>query len=558
MTEHNNSNNEASFIQHTYCPACGSSDGNAFYSDGHTYCFVCGKHVQGNNNNTTMSDIPTTEQTSLNTDERRELSQWGVEGDISALPKRGISEETCRKWDYRVGVHNGKPVQIANYRNQAGNVVAQKLRYPNKDFLFLGDTKAVGLYGQHLWRDGGKMVVVTEGEIDALSVSLLQDNKWPVVSVPNGSNGAAKAIRKNLEWLEKFEKVIFMFDMDEPGKKAVAECAPLLSVGKAYVATLPCKDANECLVQGKGADVISAMWGAKQFRPDGIVGATEMWEAVINTPNIKSVPYPWAGMNRITKGCREGEIMTITAGSGIGKSQVCREIAHNLLNLGQTVGYVALEESVRRTALGIVGIELNKLLHLDITQVSQEELKSAFDRTIGTGRFYTYDHFGSIDSDNLINRIRFMARGCGCSFIILDHLSIVVSGIGDGDERRLIDNTMTILRSLVQELNIGLILVSHLKRPDGKGHEEGAATSLSQLRGSAAIAQLSDMVVGLERNQQDPNNANITIGRVLKNRFTGETGVAFALEYNPETGRLTETAIPDDEDDEESEKNGDF
>jgi twinkle protein len=250
--------------------------------------------------------------------------------------------------------------------------------------------------------------------------------------------------------------------------------------------------------------------------------------------------------------------MTITAGSGIGKSQVCREIAHNLLNQGETVGYVALEESVRRTSLGIVGIELNKLIHLDIAQVSQDELKVAFDRTIGTGRFFTYDHFGSMDSANLMNRIRFMARGCGCNFIVLDHLSIVVSGIGDGDERRLIDNTMTQLRALVQELNIGMILVSHLKRPDGKGHEEGAATSLSQLRGSAAIAQLSDMVVGLERNQQDPENSNITVGRVLKNRYTGETGIAFALEYNPLTGRLTETGVPSDEEDEEKDENHDF
>lgn len=536
-------------VCHTACPACGSSDANAVYTDGHEYCFSCKNYKHA-----TMNE-DTNKPNTLDTPAQRDIALWGVEGDVADLPKRGIGEETCKKWDYRIGVHNGKPVQIANYRDLEGRLVAQKLRYPNKDFLFIGDTKAVGLYGQHLWRDGGKMVVVTEGEIDALSVSQLQQNKWPVVSVPTGASGSAKAIRKNLEWLEKFEKVIFMFDQDEPGKKAVAECAPLLSVGKAYVATLPCKDANDCLREGKGAEVIGAMWGAKQFRPDGIVGADGMWESIINSPNIVSVPYPWAGMNQVTRGCRRGEIVTVTAGTGIGKSQVCREIGYSLLRQGEMVGYVALEESVRRTALGIVGIELNKLIHLDLNLATKEELKEAFDKTIGTGRFFTYDHFGSIDSPNLMNRIRFMVRGCGCNFIVLDHLSIVVSGIDDGNERRLIDNTMTQLRSLVQELNIGMVLVSHLKRPEGKGHEEGAATSLSQLRGSAAIAQLSDMVIGLERNQQDPENANITVGRVLKNRYTGETGVAFALEYNPVTGRLTECAVPTEEEDEEEDKN---
>jgi twinkle protein len=103
---------------------------------------------------------------------------------------------------------------------------------------------------------------------------------------------------------------------------------------------------------------------------------------------------------------------------------------------------------------------------------------------------------------------------------------------------------MTRLRSIVEELKIGLILVSHLKRPEGRGHEEGAATSLSQLRGSAGIAQLSDIVLGLERNQQDETQKNFTLVRVLKNRYTGETGLACRLEYNQQTGRLKDSGQP--------------
>ena len=542
---------DTNFIRHQQCNSCGSSDGCALYDDGHTFCFSCNKHTR----NTTMNSDTVIEN--LNTTPVPAGNFSFVKGEAVALNKRGLAEDTCHKWEYQIGDFNGKPVQIANYRTVDGTLVAQKLRFPNKDFSFIGDTKQVGLYGQHLWKDGGKMVVVTEGEIDALSVSQAQQNKWPVVSVPNGAAGAAKSIRKNLEWLEKFERVVFMFDMDEPGKKAAAECAQLLSVGKAHVASLPLKDANECLQANKHGDIINAIWQAKQYRPDGIVGATEMWDSIINTPNVKSVPYPWEGLTTTTHGIRQGEIVTVTAGSGIGKSQVCREIAHHLLSLGNSIGYVALEESVRRTALGIVSIEVNKPLHLNIASVTSEELKEAFKRTIGTGRFFTYDHFGSLDSANLFNRIRYMARGCGCQFIVLDHLSIVVSGIGDGDERRMIDNIMTNLRALVQELNIGMILVSHLKRPEGKGHEDGAQTSLSQLRGSAAIAQLSDMVIGVERDQQDPESKHFSNLRVLKNRYTGDTGLASCLEYNPDTGRMTETRNPPVEFGENSNETGD-
>jgi twinkle protein len=188
-----------------------------------------------------------------------------------------------------------------------------------------------------------------------------------------------------------------------------------------------------------------------------------------------------------------------------------------------------------------MGIELDKPIHIDRGDLNDEEVRKAFDATIGSGRVYLYNHFGSSAIDNLISRIRFLSRGCGCQWIILDHLSIVVSGLGDGDERRLIDNAMTYLRTLVEETGVGLILVSHLKRPEGnRGHEEGATTSLSQLRGSHAIAQLSDIVIGLERNQQDVETANTTTLRVLKNRHSGDTGLAGELYYNRETGRLTE------------------
>jgi twinkle protein len=196
-----------------------------------------------------------------------------------------------------------------------------------------------------------------------------------------------------------------------------------------------------------------------------------------------------------------------------------------------------LEESTKRTALGLMGLHLNRPLHIDRTGVTEEQMKEAFAATVGNGRCYLYDHFGSTEIDNLLARVRYLAKACECKWIFLDHLSIVVSGLGDGDERRLIDNAMTALRSLVQETGVGLILVSHLKRPEGKGHEEGAATSLSQLRGSHAIAQLSDMVLGLERNQQG-DDANQTVVRVLKNRFSGETGLACHLRYEQGTGRL--------------------
>jgi twinkle protein len=183
---------------------------------------------------------------------------------------------------------------------------------------------------------------------------------------------------------------------------------------------------------------------------------------------------------------------------------------------------------------------MNTPLHI-ATKIDKDKVAKSFDKLFKNNNVLFYNHFGSLEYNNLLAKVRYLIKAMGCEYIVLDHISIVVSGLKEGDERRSIDNAMTGLRSLVEETGAGLILVSHLKRPaNEKGHEEGASTSLSQLRGSAGIAQLSDMVIGLERNQQSTDKSNQTTVRVLKNRFSGETGVACQLKYNSTTGRLTE------------------
>jgi twinkle protein len=528
---------DGEFIRHVACPHCGSSDANALYSNGKHYCFSCQTLTPANRNEEVMAKLETHDTMFLDIDYRE-------------LSKRGISQKTCEFWGYGVSDYKGQKVQVANYRDRSGQLHAQKLRFANKDFSVVGNLKEVNLFGEHLWRDGGKHIIICEGEIDAMSMSQAQDNKYPVVSLPSGCTSAKKAVGRSIEWLNKFEFITLMFDMDDVGQKAAKECASILPPNKARIASLPLKDANEMLVAGRVKELIDAFWGSKVYRPDGIVAGTDVWDIITEDDSKDSVPYPYVGMQEKTGGCRRGEITTVTAGSGIGKSQLAREFAHNLIRNGKTLGYIALEESVKRTALGLMSIEMNKPLHLQTSDVDEEEMRHAFNATLGTGRVYLYDHWGSTDSDNLLDKIRYLVHGCGCEYIILDHISIVVSGLEGGDERRLIDNTMTRLRALVEELNCGMILVSHLKRPSGdRGHEDGAQTSLSQLRGSAAIGQLSDMVIGLERDQQDKDNPHVSHVRVLKNRWSGETGLCCSLLYSSDTGRMTETIFDEADED---------
>lgn len=523
---------QGEFLRHIPCSHCGSSDGNSLYTDGHQWCFVCNTYHGGN-------DVV---DRSVHSSEEKRLRRMTLmtEAECKPLLKRRITLETAKKFGYQVGSYKGKPVHIAPYHNKAGELVAQKIRFPDKSFTVFGDMSDATLFGQRLW-DKGKRIIITEGEIDALSVSQCQGNKWPVVSLRNGAGGATKDIKANLEFLEGFEEVVLMFDMDEPGQDAARKCADLFTPGKAKIAQLPAKDPNELLVAGKPDEIIKAMWSSQTWRPDGLVSARDLKGKISRGDFIYGgIPYPFEGLNKLTYGLRTSEVVTITAGTGIGKSAIVREITHHLLQQGATVGVLMLEESIKKTAVALAGLMVDKPLHLIAADISDEEFDDAMDRSLDRP-LYLYDHFGSTAVDNILSRVRYMAKGLDCKWIVLDHLSIVVSGLGDGDERRLIDNAMTAIRTLVQELDIGMIVVSHLKRPEGKGHENGAETSLAQLRGSAAIGQLSDIVVGGERNQQaDGRLADITTLRVLKNRFSGKTGVAGWLLYNHDTGRLTE------------------
>ncbi len=473
--------------------------------------------------------------------EPKNLDPKFIVGTYADLEKRKISEKICKLYSYQVATKWAKPCHVAQFWRD-GKMVGQKFRFPGKKFEMVGDCS--DLWGKHLWTTG-KKIVITEGELDCLSVAEAQGGKWPTVSVPNGATGARKVVAKNLEWLENnFEEIIFMFDNDEPGIEAAHECAAMITPGRARVAVLPAKDPNELLMEGKGSEIISAIWRAPVYRPDGIVNAKDIVLEICTAYKPADALYPWAGLNELTRGLRLGEITTFCAGTGIGKSQIMRELAYHIITTDPKtlLGYIALEESLKRTAFGLMSIEANRLLHLD-PSLKEEELRDLHERMFGDGRVYLYDHWGSLDGDSLLSKIRYLANGCGVEWIVLDHLSIMVSGIEGGDERRTIDNLMTNLRKLVEELNVGLLLVSHLKRPDGKAHEDGASTSLGQLRGSASIGQLSDIVIGVERDQQDTERKHVSTLRVLKNRFSGDTGVACEVRYDTTTGRMIEDDV---------------
>ena len=439
-------------------------------------------------------------------------------------------------------------MQVAPYRNAEGHLVAQHLRTKDKDFPWLGEAKEAVLFGQHLWRETGRMVVLTEGEIDAMSVSQLQGNKWPVVSIGCGAGQGneegrvtkvEKYIAKHSEWLERFDAVIIMFDADAQGHDSAQAAASVLAPGKAKIATIPepYNDVNDMLVAGKGEDLINLIWGAKEYRPDGLVRIEDLFDEAAQ-PVVMGMPWWLDTMTEATYGRRYAEVYAFGGGTGSGKTDwFTQQLVYDATVLEEKVCAIYLEmpavELTRRMA-GKVG---GRLYH--IPDEAYDEAQFRLDAAKLAGKVLTYNHFGQTDWSVIKQRIRYAAKAEGIRIFYLDHLT-AMADTGD-DERGSIETIMKEMAMLAQELNIMIHFVSHLTTPEsGPPHEEGGRVMIRHFKGSRSIGFWSHFMFGLERDQQALGSPSTF--RVLKDRLTGQSlGLIILLAYDRETGLLSET-----------------
>ena len=523
-------------VHHLPCPKCGSKNNLAVWEDGSQKCFTPNCNYQVYSNSTNPFPMTSTNP----------LDIQPVIGEYVDIPRRNLKAATCKKAGYIKGKHGGEDAYFWPIYSKDRVLVGYKVRKANKVFLQIGKNIDNRFLGQELWGGNSKLLVVFEGEKDCLSYMQTRDG-WPCVSLPNGAESGQKTIKEQLSWLLTFETVILCYDNDEVGQKAAARDIQLLPPRKGKIGFIEgYKDASEALQAGDTKAITGMVFNAKEYEPDGIVNANKLKASILEDPKVDSVSYGYECLDKRLLGLRKGELCTITGGTGTGKSTFVNEIAYNLaVKQNQTIASINLEENNLRTARRFVGIHLNRPIHIDRGELTDEQISTAFDQTLGTNRVYLYDSFGSIDPTVLLNRIRHCVISLNCDWVIFDHLSILVSGMDQGsDERRAIDYTVTQLRSFVEETGCGMILVSHLRRPQGnKGYEDGEQTRLSSFRGSQSIPQLSDICLSLERDQQAADSGCKV--RVLKNRFSGWLGVCGQVKYDEATGRMLE--VPEEQ-----------
>jgi twinkle protein len=497
---------------HIACPKCSSSDGYSLREDGSGFCFArCGNISNGTHK------------------KEQEVSYMTLQP--VAQTYRGLTPDTMKHYGVLHEVDDKGEAKALVYRVPNGRILFRNL--DKKEFRFGGErTEGLpSLFGADKFPQGSaKAITITEGFNDAMAVFQMMGSKYPVVGVQSASSAKSECAL-SYDYLNSFEKIYLAFDNDGPGKEAADKVARLFDFNKIYVVQLERKDPHDYLENSEAKTFEKSWWGARRFLPEGIISSLAEFDSIFDNDGEKpSVPYPFDGLQNLTFGIRGGEFVLFTAQEGIGKTEVFRALEYHLLkSTKDNIGVIHLEEAKARTLKGYVGYEYQLPVHLPEFSLSKEELKKGLRKVTDDDRLHIYSHFGSDDPDHILSTIRFMAGACGCKFVFLDHLTMVVSGLQGEDERRALDYLSTRLAMMVEELDFTLFAISHV-------NDEG------QTRGSRNIGKVADLRIDLYRDLTAQNEVirNTTIMTCSKNRFAGKTGPAGKLFFNPDTYCLSE------------------
>lgn len=497
---------------HQPCPCGKSSDAYTEYPTG-GYCYSCGKKFWKDGKEEDLSEDDYTMQFVPN---------------YRGHSKLALEKYNCKQ---KVRSSDGEVLEAA-YEYPEGAVKYRILA--KKNFSWSG-YKGPGLYGRDRFGAGSsKAVTITEGEEDAMAVYEMLGHKYPVVSVQSASQ-AAKDCAADKDWLDAFEEIYLCFDNDEAGRRAEGAVSALFPFSKIRVVKkTKYKDANDYLLAGEQDEYKRIWWNAKRHDPENIVSSFSDLAEIFKAPKKKAIcDFPFKALQDATYGIRTGETYLFKALEGIGKTELMGAIEYHVAKHSDLpIGIIHLEEDIQRSAMRLVGYEVEAPVHLEgFTDYDPEQLLDIYTKIVKTDNRINYYQKGKNDNDteSFLNAIRFLVASAGCKIVFFDHITRIATSFRLEDERKELDYVSTKLSEMAEELDFALIMITHV-------NDNG------DTRGSRNISKEAWTVISLNRDKLSPDavERNTTYLTIEKNRHASITGPAGCVYFDPHTFKLSD------------------
>ncbi|MCP3681530.1 MAG: hypothetical protein GY861_02475 [bacterium] len=505
--------------------------------------------------------------------------------------ERGLRKETLETFGVRCKISTEiGPTVIEKayfpYYSQEGKLCGYKVKDLTKDKHEKGHFYTIGhvgvdcqLFGQKECKGPTLNLKITEGEVDQLSAyqALLdrqlsdetpekyRNLKPQVVSIGCGTVHATDHISHNAEFIDEYTNIWLAFDNDElsdiekkkknpgmKGKECTESVGAYLIYKNVFVIQWPdyFNDSSDALQKGKSEELAKILlFDKKKFRAENIIKFSDVmtFEDAHKPIERGFQSYSFPILSNKLLGFRDYEMTTLATFSNVGKSTVAFDIAADSVKQGYKPGLIFLEEMPKKTLFRAEAWKLK--VHPNKYKFdpygcgkSKEEIKEAWEWA--NDSFRIFNHFGSIKTQSLMEKVRFLHFNLGCNPIVFDHISLAVSGRADSqNDTKELDIAMTEIGAFCASNPIHFFNVSHVNRLASAGFKrsdkpEWRRFEKEYLRGSSSLEGVSWNIIGIHREDlPDGSRGRIQLS-LLKDREADWIGDVDITKMHPETGRF--------------------
>jgi len=567
-----------SFVVDRIPHTCGTKRGLIVYGedDGTTngYCFSCGEFVEHPYGEPKLvKDLP---KPPMKTPAEIQSEIAEIDGyPCVDVPERKLREANLNVFGVKIGMSESDgvtPREMYFPLTREGKLVGYQVKTVglgeyNKVWA-VGDCKDVDLFNwEAAKKSGAYRLIVTEGMPDSVAVHRIFEmygkaEYFPaIVSLPYGAGRARQSLQKQAKEIKNlFKEVYFCFDNDEPGRKAVEQ--GMLAIPYAKSVTLPEKDANECLMQGKAKAAYTALsFRAETPKNTRLITSSDIHEKAKQPAKFGELTWPWKQMNDDLRGIRLGETIYLGAGTKMGKSTIKNALGAHFIQNDETKVFMACPEEPNEMTYKLMANQITgKVFHDPKVEFDDDAYEEA--GKVMKDKLYMLNIYQHLGWETLKQDIR-DAAAAGCKVVVIDPITNITNGINAGEANTILQEFAQELSSMARDLGFVAFLFAHLKASEGQisadkrhqhynkgeyldlgscSHEMGGSIYSSQFAGSRAMQRSCNLMLGMLGNK-DPDLPDETRNtrqiRVLEDRAWG-TGGKYNLFWNRNTGKFVE------------------